>query len=98
MAIFLFVGTHDCFTIAELIEYKATGLARPGEGAIVALEGQTEKAVLLPVNPSGALMAKGHPVGATGASMHVLSAMLTSDVGDFQVRDASLTGIFNMAA
>ena len=93
-----FVGTHDCFTIAELIEYEATGLAQPGEGTIVALEGETEKAGLLPVDPSGALKAKVYPSNATGVSMHVLSAMLTSDVGDFQVRDASLTGIFNMAA
>ena len=54
---------------------------------------------LLPVNPSGALKAKGHPIGATGVSLHVLSAMqLTSEAGDFQVRDAGLAGIFNMAA
>ena len=94
-----FVGTHDCFTIAELIEYKATGLAQPGEGTIVALEGETEKAGLLPVDPSGALKAKVYPSNATGVSMHVLSAMqLTSEAGDFQVRDAGLAGIFNMAA
>ena len=71
----------------------------PGEGAIVALEGQTEKAGLLPVDPSGALKAKVYPSNATGVSMHVLSAMqLTSEAGDFQVRDASLAGIGNMGS
>jgi acetyl-CoA C-acetyltransferase len=91
------VETHDCFTIAELIEYEAMGLARPGEGAKVALEGQTEMGGRLPVNPSGGLKAKGHPIGATGVSMHVLSAMqLMGEAGGIQVKDASLAGIFNM--
>ncbi len=92
-----FVETHDCFTIAELIEYEAMGLARPGQGANVALEGQTEIGGRLPVNPSGGLKAKGHPIGATGVSMHVLSAMqLMGEAGEIQVKDASLAGIFNM--
>lgn len=92
-----FVETHDCFTIAELMEYEAMGLARPGEGARVALEGQTEKGGRLPVNPSGGLKAKGHPIGATGVSMHVLSAMqLSGEAGDIQVPEARLAGIFNM--
>ncbi len=92
-----FVETHDCFTIAELIEYEAMGLARPGEGAQVALEGRTERGGRLPVNPSGGLKAKGHPIGATGVSMHVLSAMqLAGEAGDIQVPGATLAGIFNM--
>jgi acetyl-CoA C-acetyltransferase len=92
-----FVETHDCFTIAELIEYEAMGLARRGEGAKVALEGQTQKGGRLPVNPSGGLKAKGHPIGATGVSMHVLSAMqLSGEAGGIQVEGASLGGIFNM--
>ncbi|WP_338531061.1 acetyl-CoA acetyltransferase [Nitratireductor thuwali] len=92
-----FVETHDCFTIAELIEYEAMGLARPGEGAKVALEGQTEMGGRLPVNPSGGLKAKGHPIGATGVSMHALSAMqLAGEAGGIQVPDAALAGIFNM--
>lgn len=92
-----FVETHDCFTIAELIEYEAMGLAKPGEGAAIALEGQTQKGGRLPVNPSGGLKAKGHPIGATGVSMHVLTAMqLTGTAGDIQVPDAELGGIFNM--
>jgi acetyl-CoA C-acetyltransferase len=92
-----FVETHDCFTIAELIEYEAMGLAPRGQGAKVALEGQTEKGGRLPVNPSGGLKAKGHPIGATGVSMHVLTSMqLTGEAGGIQVKDAKLGGIFNM--
>src|SRR3546814_3092465 len=58
---------------------------------------RSEKNGKLPVNPSGGLKAKGHPVGATGVSMHVLSAMqLTGQAGDMQVKDARLGGLFNM--
>lgn len=92
-----FVETHDCFTIAELIEYEAMGLAPRGEGARVALDGTTARDGKLPVNPSGGLKAKGHPIGATGVSMHALSAMqLTGEAGGIQVPDATLGGIFNM--
>jgi acetyl-CoA C-acetyltransferase len=92
-----FVETHDCFTIAELIEYEAMGLAKPGEGAKLALEGYTAKDGKLPVNPSGGLKAKGHPIGATGVSMHVLTSMqLTGEAGGIQVPGAKLGGIFNM--
>ncbi|KQZ94164.1 acetyl-CoA acetyltransferase [Mesorhizobium sp. Root157] len=92
-----FVETHDCFTIAELIEYEAMGLAKRGEGARVALSGETAKGGRLPVNPSGGLKSKGHPIGATGVSMHVLTAMqLTGEAGGIQVPNAKLGGIFNM--
>jgi acetyl-CoA C-acetyltransferase len=92
-----FVETHDCFTIAELIEYEAMGLTPRGQGAKAALEGWTQRDGRLPVNPSGGLKAKGHPIGATGVSMHVLSAMqLTGTAGDMQIKDASLGGLFNM--
>jgi acetyl-CoA C-acetyltransferase len=92
-----FVETHDCFTIAELIEYEAMGLTKPGEGARAIKEGWTQMGGKLPVNPSGGLKAKGHPIGATGVSMHVLTAMqLCGDAGDIQVKDAKLGGIFNM--
>ena len=92
-----FVETHDCFTIAELIEYEAMGLAPRGEGARVVMEGITAKDGRLPVNPSGGLKAKGHPIGATGVSMHVLTAMqLAGEAGGIQVKDARLGGIFNM--
>ncbi|MHA7774405.1 acetyl-CoA acetyltransferase [Roseibium sp. M-1] len=92
-----FVETHDCFTIAELIEYEAMGLTKEGEGAKAVLEGWTEMGGKLPVNPSGGLKAKGHPIGATGVSMHVLTAMqLTGTAGDIQVKNAEIGGIFNM--
>ncbi|GAB4523052.1 MAG: acetyl-CoA acetyltransferase [Roseibium sp.] len=92
-----FVETHDCFTIAELIEYEAMGLTKEGEGARAVLEGWTEMGGKLPVNPSGGLKAKGHPIGATGVSMHVLTAMqLTGTAGDIQVKNAEIGGIFNM--
>jgi acetyl-CoA C-acetyltransferase len=92
-----FVETHDCFTIAELIEYEAMGLTAEGQGAHPVLEGWTQKDGKLPVNPSGGLKAKGHPIGATGVSMHALCAMqLTDSAGDLQVKDARLGGIFNM--
>jgi acetyl-CoA C-acetyltransferase len=92
-----FVETHDCFTIAELIEYEAMGLAKPGEAAKLVLEGYTAKDGKLPVNPSGGLKAKGHPIGATGVSMHVLTSMqLTGEAGGIQVPGAKLGGIFNM--
>jgi acetyl-CoA C-acetyltransferase len=91
------VETHDCFTIAELIEYEAMGLTAPGEGARAIAEGWTEKGGRLPVNPSGGLKAKGHPIGATGVSMHVLGAMqATGTAGDMQIPGATLAGLFNM--
>jgi len=92
-----FAEVHDCFTIAELIEYEAMGLAGEGQGARVIAEGVVAKDGKLPVNPSGGLKAKGHPIGATGVSMHAISAMqLTGTAGDMQVKNPRLGGIFNM--
>jgi acetyl-CoA C-acetyltransferase len=92
-----FVETHDCFTIAELIEYEAMGLVGEGQGARAITEGWTAKDGKLPINPSGGLKAKGHPIGATGVSMHVMTAMqLTGDAGELQLRNPKLGGIFNM--
>jgi len=91
------VETHDCFTIAELLEYEAMGLAPAGGGAKAIKDGITAINGRLPVNPSGGLKAKGHPIGATGVSMHVLTAMqLTGTAGDMQVPNARLAGLFNM--
>jgi acetyl-CoA C-acetyltransferase len=91
------VETHDCFTTAELIEYEAMGLTGPGQGARAIHEGWVEKTGKLPVNPSGGLKAKGHPVGATGVSMHVMAAMqLTGTAGGIQIKDADMVGLFNM--
>ncbi len=92
-----FAEVHDCFTIAELIEYEAMGLAAEGRGARVIADGVVNKDGKLPINPSGGLKSKGHPIGATGVSMHAITAMqLAGKAGDMQVKDAKLGGIFNM--
>jgi acetyl-CoA C-acetyltransferase len=92
-----FVESHDCFTIAELIEYEAMGLTAPGQGARAVLEGWTAKDGRLPVNPSGGLKSKGHPIGATGVSMHVITAMqLAGEAGAMQLPKADRAGVFNM--
>ncbi len=92
-----FAEVHDCFTIAELLIYEAMGLAPAGQGAQVIDSGMSFIGGALPVNPSGGLKAKGHPVGATGVSMHVLSAkQLVGEMGDLQVAGAQVGGIFNM--
>jgi acetyl-CoA C-acetyltransferase len=92
-----FAEVHDCFTVAELLIYEAMGLTPKGQGARAIEEGWTEKTGKLPINPSGGLKSKGHPIGATGVSMHVLAAMqLTGTAGGIQVKDAELAGVFNM--
>ncbi len=92
-----FVELHDCFTIAELISYEAMGLTPPGQGARAVLEGWTAADGRLPVNRSGGLKAKGHPVGATGVSMHAIAAMqLAGEAGAMQLPRAELAGVFNM--
>jgi acetyl-CoA C-acetyltransferase len=92
-----FAEVHDCFTIAELIEYEAMGLAPEGQGARVIADGVVAKDGKLPINPSGGLKSKGHPIGATGVSMHAITAMqLMGKAGDMQIRNPKLGGIFNM--
>jgi acetyl-CoA C-acetyltransferase len=92
-----FVETHDCFTIAELLEYEAMGLAPQGQGARAILDGVTRRDGRLPVNPSGGLKSRGHPIGATGVSQHVMAAMqLTGIAGDMQLPRAELGAVFNM--
>ncbi|MBE9638775.1 acetyl-CoA acetyltransferase [Salipiger mangrovisoli] len=91
------VETHDCFTIAELIEYEAMGLAERGRGGDVIREGLTQRGGRLPVNLSGGLKSRGHPLGATGVSMHVMAAMqLAGEAGDMQLPGATVAGVFNM--
>lgn len=92
-----FVETHDCFTIAELLEYEAMGLAPHGQGARVILDGVTRKDGRLPVNPSGGLKSRGHPIGATGVSQHVMAAMqLSGTAGGMQIAHARQGAVFNM--
>ena len=92
-----FAEVHDCFTIAELMTYEAMGLAPKGQGARVLEDGTVYRDGSLPVNLSGGLKAKGHPVGATGVSMHAISyRQLTGQAGDMQKPGAQLGLIFNM--
>lgn len=88
---------HDCFTIAELLTYEAMGLAEFGQGERVILEGIAMRDGELPINVSGGLKAKGHPIGATGVSMFVLAAMqLMGEAGSLQLPQVDKAGIFNM--
>ena len=92
-----FAEVHDCFTIAELLMYEAIGLTEPGHGARAVKEGWVFKDGMLPVNVSGGLKAKGHPVGATGVSQHVITAMqLTGTAGDMQLAGPRRAAVQNM--
>lgn len=89
--------THDCFTIAELLQYEAFGIAEPGKAAGVLAAGATARGGQLPVNVSGGLKSKGHPLGATGVSQHVMAAMqLVGEAGDMQLPTVDLAAVFNM--
>jgi acetyl-CoA C-acetyltransferase len=81
-----------------LLEYEAMGLTAPGQGARAVLEGWTAKDGRLPINPSGGLKAKGHPIGATGVSMHAITAMqLVGEApGAMQLPKADIGAVFNM--
>lgn len=88
---------HDCFTIAELLIYEAMGLATKGQGFKALEDGTVMRGGSLPVNLSGGLKAKGHPVGATGVSMHAITyRQLTGQAGDMQLDNANMGLIFNM--
>lgn len=92
-----FAEVHDCFTIAELLTYEAMGLTPKGQGAKALEEGHVYRDGKLPVNLSGGLKAKGHPVGATGVSMHAIAfRQLTGQAGDMQKPGAETGLIFNM--
>ena len=92
-----FAEVHDCFTIAELLMYEAMGLTEPGQGSRAIEEGWVFKDGKLPINVSGGLKAKGHPVGATGVSQHVIAAMqLTGTAGDMQLPTARRAAVQNM--
>jgi acetyl-CoA C-acetyltransferase len=92
-----FAEVHDCFTSAELLSYEAMGLTAKGEGETAIKEGWTYADGKLPVNRSGGLKAKGHPLGATGLSMHAIASMqLTGTAGDLQLDNPNLGAVFNM--
>lgn len=92
-----FAEVHDCFTIAELLMYEALGICEDGKGKFALQEGTVYANGKLPVNLSGGLKAKGHPVGATGVSMHALAfRQLTGQAGAMQKQGANLGITVNM--
>ncbi len=82
---------HDCFTIAEIIAYEDLGFCGSGKGGNLIDEGTTELGGKLPVNPSGGLKSKGHPVGATGtAQAYEIYLQLTGQAEERQVKGAEI--------
>ena len=82
---------HDCFTFAELMAYEDLGFCKPGDGGKLVESGQTRLGGLIPINTSGGLKAKGHPVGATGtAQAYEVYLQLTDQAGKRQVKDAKI--------
>ena len=82
---------HDCFTIAEIIAYEDLGFCGIGEGGKLVEEGNTNLNGELPVNTSGGLKAKGHPVGATGvAQLYEIFLQLTGRAGKRQVKNCKV--------
>jgi acetyl-CoA C-acetyltransferase len=91
------IELHDCFTIAELLLYEALGLSAPGKGRQVIDQGWSLADGRLPVNRSGGLTARGHPIGATGVSQHVMAALQLTDSADaMQLPVATRAGVFTM--
>jgi len=88
---------HDCFTIAEIMDTEALGFFPPGQGGPAAESGVTSLTGKLPVNPSGGLKSKGHPVGATGvAQIAELTSQLRGEAGQRQVEGARIGLAQNM--
>jgi len=82
---------HDCFTIAEIIAYEDLGFCKPGKGGSLVEEGATEIGGKIPVNTSGGLKSKGHPVGATGVGQaYEIYLQLTGQAEKRQVEGAEI--------
>lgn len=82
---------HDCFTVAEILAYEDLGFCKEGEGGKLLEKGETRIGGCIPVNTSGGLKAKGHPVGATGtAQAYEMYLQLTDQAGKRQVKDATI--------
>jgi acetyl-CoA C-acetyltransferase len=88
---------HDCFTIAEICITEALGFAEKGRGGAAVEEGLTSLGGKIPVNPSGGLKSKGHPVGATGVAQVVeVVKQLRGEAGERQVKGARVGLTQNM--
>jgi len=82
---------HDCFTIAEIVASEALGFFEFGEGAAAVDRGDTSLDGKIPINPSGGLKAKGHPIGATGAAQaYEIVKQLRGECGERQVDGAAI--------
>jgi acetyl-CoA C-acetyltransferase len=85
------VELHDCFTMAEIVATEGLGFFEPGTGGLAAEKGWTSIGGKIPVNPSGGLKSKGHPIGATGAAQIVeIATQLRGDAGGRQVDGAKV--------
>ncbi|MGQ0771290.1 MAG: thiolase domain-containing protein [Nitrososphaerota archaeon] len=94
-----FAEVHDCFTIAEIVDTEDLGFFEKGQGVQAAREGRTARNGDTPINPSGGLKAKGHPIGATGVGQVVeVFDQLTGKAGERTVKDAHIGLTHNFGA
>ena len=94
-----FAEVHDCFTIAEIIAMEDLGIFEKGQASKAVVEGRTAINGEIPINPSGGLKSKGHPVGATGVGQIVeVFDQLTGNSGKRQVNDARIGLTHNVGA
>lgn len=92
-----FAEVHDCFTIAEIMVMEAMGIVEPGQGGPATMDGLTALDGEFPINPSGGLKSKGHPVGATGvAQIYEAVTQLRGNAGDRQIKNAETALTQNM--
>ncbi|MFC2162599.1 thiolase domain-containing protein, partial [Candidatus Altiarchaeota archaeon] len=92
-----FAEVHDCFTIAEIMAIESLGFCNIGEGGRYTEEGETSLTGRSPINTSGGLKAKGHPVGATGIAQSVEAVtQLRKEAGKRQIKDAKTGLIHNV--
>ena len=82
---------HDCFTITQILNIEDLGFAEKGKGPAAILAGKTALGGSIPINTSGGLKAKGHPIGATGISqMYEIVTQIRGNAGDRQVKNAEI--------
>jgi acetyl-CoA C-acetyltransferase len=94
-----FAEVHDCFTIAEVIDTEDLGFFEKGKAASLTREGETKLTGRIPINPSGGLKAKGHPIGATGIGQVVeVFEQFTGKAGQRTVKDAEIALTHNFGA
>jgi len=90
------VELHDCFSIAEIVDSEDLGLIPRGQGAAWAAEGRTSVTGDIPINPSGGLLAKGHPVGATGVAQIHEAVLQLRGMHTNQVKNAEIAMTHNL--